>query len=229
MKTMTPLSRRGVRVAFLTAFLLLPLAAYRFGGWAVVTVDDLPDYVPAGQPITLGFTVRQHGVTLLSDLKPTVEARGAGADVTASGKPGSTAGHYTATITFPKAGAWNVVINSGFGSSRAKLLPLEAVDPRGTPPAAIAERERGRRLFVAKGCVTCHVHDEVSRDVNFSVGPDLTGRRWPAVYLAKFLADPSIAQLPPGTSNRMPNLGLAPREITALVTFVNTDRQVSKR
>jgi ABC-type sugar transport system substrate-binding protein len=33
------------------------------GGWAVITLDDLPRQIVAKQPFTIGFTVRQHGRT----------------------------------------------------------------------------------------------------------------------------------------------------------------------
>ena len=45
--------------------LSLPALAWLAGGWAVVTVEQLPDYVEAGKPLTLTFMVRQHGVTPL--------------------------------------------------------------------------------------------------------------------------------------------------------------------
>jgi hypothetical protein len=60
-------------------------------------------------------------------------------------------------------------------------------------------------------------------DASLSVGPDLTGRRFPAEYLGKFLADPSIAS-GGGREVRMPNLHLKPREIASLVAFLNAER-----
>lgn len=60
--------------------LLLPaLAGFAFGGWATVTVEDLPDHVVAGRPVQLEFTVRQHGVEPVRGLEPEVEVRGRGA------------------------------------------------------------------------------------------------------------------------------------------------------
>jgi hypothetical protein len=47
------------------------------GGWAVVSVKDLPEYFVAGQQYTLEFQVRQHGRTLLNDLQPRLEMRSA--------------------------------------------------------------------------------------------------------------------------------------------------------
>jgi len=64
--------------------------------------------------------------------------------------------------------------------------------------------------------------------VPMNVGPNLTPKRYQADYLAKLLVDPSIARTP-GQQNQMPKLGLKPAEITALVAFINADRQVSSR
>jgi hypothetical protein len=41
-------------------FLLFATPAFA-GGWAVVTVDELPQHLRAGEAAVLGFTVRQHG------------------------------------------------------------------------------------------------------------------------------------------------------------------------
>jgi hypothetical protein len=65
---------------------------------------------------------------------------------------------------------------------------------------------------VAKGCVTCHAHaaSGASKEMpSLAVGPDLTDRRLPADYLAKFLADPSVKTVW-ASGNRMPDLELAP-------------------
>ena len=57
----------------LAAALIAGLTA--MGGWAVVTVKDLPEYVVAGRQYTLEFQVRQHGRTLLNGLHPRLEMR----------------------------------------------------------------------------------------------------------------------------------------------------------
>src|SRR5947199_50889 len=78
-------------------------------------------------------------------------------------------------------------------------------------------------LFVAKGCVTCHVHGDIEGSGTVAVGPELTGRRWPAEYLKLFLANPAIA--PRSGTFRMPDLGLKPQEIAALAAFLNAEHQ----
>ena len=202
----------------LSALLLLPALA--LGGWAVVTVEDLPDYVVAGKPLTLTFTVRQHGRTPLSGLSPRVEATSAGVEAKAEAVARGPVGQYQATLTLPQPGSWVITVHSGFGASKATLLPLPAVAP-GSQPALLSEPERGARLFAAKGCVTCHVQ--------IAVGPDLKDKRFDPEFLRRFLADPSLLPAAPGQSFGMPNLNLKPAEIASLVAYLNTERHAQAR
>jgi mono/diheme cytochrome c family protein len=199
---------------------LLALLTLNVGGWAVITVEDLPDQIAVGQPVTLDFTVRQHGHTLLSNLNPRVTAVAGRDQVGAVVQPGPSAGRYRASFALPHAGAWTITVYSGFGNNNVTLLPIPAVSPGRAAPE-IAAAERGRRLFVAKGCITCHVHPEVPASGVVNVGPDLTGRRFTGDYLQRFLADPNIATTRGAGGFEMPNLNLAPREIAALAAFIN--------
>ncbi len=235
---MKRLSRIGLGVVVVAS----TVAFASYGGWAVVSVTKVPDAWIAGKPLQLTWQVRQHGVTLLDGLRPTLEARAGARRVTgttwaieADGQKG-----YRGTITFPEPGEWQVTINSGFGRSRAVLVPWRVVDSvtpvRGTVEqhlgrmgiAALPEPERGRRMFAALGCVTCHVHRDVgiASELN-DVGPDLTDRRFSPDYLARFLADPSIK--PPTNGKRMPNLGLRDKDIAPLVAFLNAQWRVTGR
>jgi cytochrome c2 len=197
--------------------LLVPLLGV-YGGWAAITVEDLPAYGVVRQPLNLTFTVRQHGVTKLSNLEPRVEARASGGAVAAAvAEPGKEQGQYTARLVLAEAGEWTITIHSGFGSSRVTLVPLPVIEPGAQAPT-LAAADRGRRLFVAKGCVTCHLHRDVSGSGVVAVGPELTSRHLAPEYLRRFLADPAIT----GASNRMPNLNLKPAEIAALIAFLNS-------
>jgi len=121
------------------------------------------------------------------------------------------------------------MIQSGWGRSRGTLIPIEAIDSTSRAPAPLAQPERGRRLFAAKGCVTCHVHGDVAIEGELqSFGPELTGRRFPPDYLARFLADPSIKP-PVNGRNQMPNPQLKQPEIAAIVAFINGERRVANR
>jgi mono/diheme cytochrome c family protein len=214
-----------------------------FGGWAVVKVSKVPDAWVAGKPLQLSWQVRQHGVRPMGPedkLSPTLVARsgsrvvrGTAGDYVEQGWKG-----FRGTIVFPEPGDWQVTIESGFAGAKAVLIPWRVVDSvtpvRGTVEehlaargiARFSEAERGRRLFAAQGCVNCHVHRDVEiRGQMSEFGPDLSDRRLPAEYLARFLANPSIK--PPTNGREMPNLELREKEILPLIAFLNSERRRS--
>ncbi len=217
--------RTRISRLFLPGLLVLTLLA-AFGGWAAITVQDLPDYAVARQPLSLTFMVRQHGVTPLARLEPRVEAEAGGVTTTALAQPDGETGRYTARLVLAQAGDWRVTIHSGFMNSQVTLLPLPVIEPGAAAPPPPPAAERGRQLFVAKGCVTCHLHREVAGSGVVSVGPELTGRTFPADYLQHFLADPSIG--PRYSDFRMPNLNLRASEIAALVAFINSEQRATR-
>jgi cytochrome c553 len=211
------------------ALFALPLLAAipsDFGGWAVITLDTLPSEITVAQPITLTYTVRQHGRTLKDGLEGRVEAESHGERVQAAALPTGAPGRYDATLVLPRAGNWTITVWTGFFRSRITLLPIPVLNPGRTAPA-LADAERGRRLFVAKGCLTCHAHDDVSGSGEVNIGPRLSGRRYDPDYLSRFLADPGLARAPASTGFDMPDLGLREPEITALVAFLNGGRSVT--
>src|SRR5688572_26900132 len=100
-------SRSSISIG-LALLLALVFAIPAFaGGWAVITLDELPVNVLTGEPLTIGFTVRQHGITPMNGLYPTVTAtllkdEQFVVQAESDGQPG----HYTATLIFPKEGNW---------------------------------------------------------------------------------------------------------------------------
>jgi cytochrome c2 len=136
-------------------------------------------------------------------------------------QPGKEAGQYTARLVLPQAGEWTITVHSGFGNSRVTLVPMQVIEPTAPAPAALLAGERGRRLFVAKGCLTCHLHRDVRGSGTAPMGPELTTRRLAPEYLQRFLADPSST----GSTNRMPNLNLKQTEIAALIAFLNPEQR----
>ena len=214
---------------FAVALSAVALSAFTFGrgGWAVITVEDLPEHLVAGKPVELSFLVRQHGVTLLSGLRPMVVAKSGKAEVQASANPGKKFGEYSATFVVPTAGDWTITIASGFMNNNVTLAPLAAISASASP-RVIAAADRGKQLFIAKGCTTCHVHGAVEGSGKAKAGPELTPKRYQAEYLAKLLDDPSIAKTP-GAMNTMPKLELRPVEVAAITAFINAERQVSAK
>jgi len=126
--------RLFLAVSLLFAGILLLATPALAGGWAVITLDKLPGEVIAGQPLEIGFMVRQHGVTPLDGLTPTVSAHQPGSSVTEQAKAQGEAGHYVATLTFPQAGEWEWSIQAFTGSQpMPKLNVLEAIVSNPSP------------------------------------------------------------------------------------------------
>jgi cytochrome c2 len=198
--------------------------AAAYGGWATITVENLPDNLVAGQPYNLTFSVRQHGHDLLGDLSPRVELRSGERDLVARAVATNKKGFYTATLNVPAAGDWSATIQSGFGKSRLDLMPMIALDAGARRAVTYNAHDQGQRLFVAKGCMSCHEHARVQNSGIYQVGPSLTTARFEHTYLRKFLKDPSIK--PATTQERMPNLNLSDRDVEALVAFLNDSRPV---
>lgn len=271
------------------------------GGWAVITLDELPTSVVAGEPFTVGFTVLQHGRTPMADLDPVIIARSGDEKVTVFVKEEGKPGHYAVDMTLPYEGEWEWTIQAftmeqmmpvlsvaapavaSASASEAKVQPIEAasVSPIlivralalgiglvalvfafrkksriavaltslcllvgvgsfmvGTAVPAVeagnesptkdvrsessSQVELGQQLFVAKGCITCHVNAKVPKSyeywtinpegatnlTNFSASPELLRIR---------LKDPKAAK----SDTQMPNLGLSEAEIEALIAFIN--------
>jgi mono/diheme cytochrome c family protein len=216
--------------AVLVTAALLPAAAFTFGGWAIVTVDDLPEYVVAGKPTTLSFIVRQHAVSPLPGLSPKLTLKSGSTTVSATVTAAEQRGRYVATFTPPRADYWTARIESGFGLAETTLLPLRAIAPGSAAPDPLADADRGHRLFFAKGCVNCHVRGSEGGE-GYKFGPDLTGRRYVAEYVAKFLKDPAANPLNRASTSqmKMPQLELKEREIASLVAFLNSEGQVSSQ
>ena len=191
------------------------------GGWAVVTVETLPDSLVAATPARLLFAVRQHGQTLVDGLQPTVTAVADKDRISANVQPAGQSGRYVATLTFPRPADWVITVDSGFGAnSRLTLLPLAVVadaSHAATPQTAVG---RGQRLFVAKGCVTCH-QNRLDGNTSLGVAPALVPGKHPDGLLASILLKPEAVLAGRSPAGAMPNLGLQPGEVTALVAFIN--------
>ncbi len=123
----------GLAILLATAFTGTVLA----GGWAVITLDELPGEVEANQPLEIGFMVRQHGVTPLSDQSPVIKAHlvGSKKSVIVVASDEGEEGHYAATLTLPQAGEWEWSIEA-FGGAQP-MPSLTVVDS----PVAVTENK----------------------------------------------------------------------------------------
>jgi mono/diheme cytochrome c family protein len=85
--------------------------------------------------------------------------------------------------------------------------------PLPTPTAA----ERGKALFLSRGCASCHIHGAVENaGQSIGVGPALTVYRGDEEFLREWLRNPAAVR--PNTE--MPTLGLSEDEIDALTAFL---------
>ncbi|HVF24575.1 MAG TPA: cytochrome c [Anaerolineales bacterium] len=293
---------------FRSALLLVLIFMFAFaipvfaGGWAVISLDELPAGVVAGEPYTVGFTVLQHGKTPMTGLYPTVTARMEKGDtLTFRAEPEGKPGHYMAALTFPTDGEWEWSIQAftmdmkmpvlnvsaagvasvtqpivksetqsasispwliirmvAFALALAGLVMvfrrrsrmagaftglflligitsfiMESVVPQveaqgksvseAMVNSSVSQVELGRQLFLAKGCITCHVNNKAASNSeywtidmgatnlsNFSASPEILFIR---------LKDPAAAK----SDTQMPNLGLKETEINALIAFINSE------
>jgi cytochrome c551/c552 len=125
----------------LLALLLAVTGMAQAGGWAVLTLTDLPDAVTAGEPFTIHFAIRQHGQSLTSGLNPVVTAVHPATGETRRFPAQETAesGFYEATLTLPQAGEWSWEID-GFGVHPMPPLTVQ------TPTTSLARLPDGAAL-----------------------------------------------------------------------------------
>ncbi|MEZ4712264.1 MAG: cytochrome c [Caldilineaceae bacterium] len=109
----------GVVLVFLVVMMLAP-ARLMAGGWTAVTLDEMPLNVKAGEPFTLGFMVRQHGVKPvdlnLNDAPVLVTFRQAqsGQQIQFEARKEGDVGHFVVEATLPTAAAWELEIRPGW-------------------------------------------------------------------------------------------------------------------
>ena len=208
-----------------------------FGGWAVVTILDVPEYLEAGKPTTIAFKIRQHGRTVLWDRSPSVTFRRDDVGLIrrifqrnrVEATKGPRYGVYEATITPDDAGEVTLTIDTDLFGQKVQLLPMPVVNADHVPPA-LSPFNRGRQLFAAKGCVTCHekVDDSGLAELQtLKVGPYLTGRTFPTDYLVMKIKNPAENRAAGASLNGvvMPQLDLGVADIEALVSFINAGHE----
>ena len=207
--------------------ILLAVAAVEAGGWAVITLTEVPERLVSGEPVTLTYAVRQHGRSLLGGLDGRIEARQGSQVIVAKARELRDTGHYSAMLTVPHAGPWIVTIVSGFNGRLSAPMTFTALD-RGTTAPVVSAADRGRWLFEAKGCVTCHAHRDVPGE-SMQVGPDLSAKPYPAAVVEHVLAPKPSSSGEPATD--MPDLQLRPDERSALAAFlaVSPDKAAAGR
>jgi hypothetical protein len=108
---------RNLRLLMCSAILAIPFAVgstASAGGWAVSTLDEVPAPAP-GETVTVGFTIRQHGVTPVNIDDVAVEVMGpSGAIEVFVARQEGAVGHYVADVVFGEQGVHNWAIRQGW-------------------------------------------------------------------------------------------------------------------
>jgi len=121
-----------------------------------------------------------------------------------------------------------------WGAAAAAVAPVPAATDKAVPVPERSPAERGRDLFLTKGCATCHRYEGLSttrilsgidgEPADWSLAdaggaPDLTHYRPDPGFVRSWLKDPRAIR--PNTA--MPDLGLRQEEIEALLAFLAAD------
>lgn len=120
---------------FVICALLLLAPPTLAGGWAVITVDELPKEVYANETLRLGFVVWGHGQTPTHQafedaLKPVLLAwnEETGEEIQAIAQPDEPVGHFTVEVVFPSAGSWQWEIDVYPLAGKMKYEPLTVLE-----------------------------------------------------------------------------------------------------
>jgi hypothetical protein len=147
---MRPVHRTALLALLIVA--ALPATA-RAGGWATVEAAAPPAGLNPGEPWRAELLVKQHGVTPLDGLSPTVRIENdAGASRTFRARPAGRAGGpgmYVATVTYPSAGTWRTRIFDGFTDALPHRLPPVTIGASGAETPAPAATPDGTGALAA--------------------------------------------------------------------------------
>lgn len=121
------------------------------GGWAVATLEQLPQNVVAGQPVDIEITLRRHGQELTNDGELIIQAVHAASRRQFESRVPFTGrdGHYATTISFPETGVWQWNLYSNWFPAAQPLPDLVVRDAANAPvlaPAAEADTTVARSV-----------------------------------------------------------------------------------
>jgi hypothetical protein len=109
---------------------LLPAEVARAGGWATVELGEPPSGLVAGTPWRVELIVKQHGITPMAGVSPSIRiVNGDGVVRRFAARPTDRVGVYVAEVTFPSAGTWRARIFDGFTDAAPHRISALTVDP----------------------------------------------------------------------------------------------------
>jgi len=115
-------------------------------------------------------------------------------------------------------GLGSFVTGSNVPEVEAQGKPSDVV----SSASSISQVELGQQLFIAKGCITCHVNRKIPNSSEYWTiemgATDLSKFSASPEALRLRLKDPTLVK----SDTKMPNLGLSAAEIEALIAFINS-------
>ncbi len=131
--------RMLVLIMVVMALCLLVVPAWA-GGWAVITVENLPGEVRAGENVHVEFSVRQHGRELTSLVTPVLRAHNpeTGESFLVNAAALKAKGYFAVDVVFPSEGTWQWSIDPIVLAGKLELLPLTVLPAAAPVPVASA-------------------------------------------------------------------------------------------
>ena len=126
------------RIALLAAVAFAALTGTAHGGgWATVELGAMPSGLVAGEPWRVELIVKQHGITPMAGVTPSVEITNGSVVRTFPARPTDQVGHYVAEVTFPSGGEWKTRLYDGFTDvAPHRLSPLTVASGGASASAA---------------------------------------------------------------------------------------------
>lgn len=136
------------KIVFLAAVVILlalvPVALA--GGWATITIDEMPGQIRAGEPWSIDFTVLQHGQTPVHDLGPNIPVEptfvatnaATGEEVVAVAQPEKEVGRFWLEVTLPSEGEWAWTIYPAPLAGEVQYEPLTVLPALAAASAVVA-------------------------------------------------------------------------------------------
>ncbi len=198
--------------------LILYGSGLQAGGWATAVLEQLPEFALRDKLLDVTFTVKQHGVEPLTNLKVHIVARSIVTGEKRDFRVREVShGLYTGELNFPSTGMWNWEIKTGWPGPTA-MPQIEVLDSADGQARETTDYRKGARLFVAKGCITCHRNARagLAKLRSLQIGLDLTNYSASTTFLQRWLTDPRNVK----PESRMPDPNLSEDDITALTSFL---------
>ena len=132
------------RIALLLVLaVFVPAGVAQAGGWASVELGEAPSGLAAGKPWRVELIVKQHGITPMEGVTPSITiVNAAGAERRFAARPTGEIGHYVADVKFPSGGEYSARISDGFTDAVPHRISHLSV---GGLPRPLRTARRGRR------------------------------------------------------------------------------------